>query len=101
MVVHVLHTEAEIAQVTQERHFDGASRQRTQSATVALMNPGKELLDAQQAYWDTNFASRPEMFGEAPSDPAQTALQLLKAEGRTKLLELGGGQGRDTFFFAR
>jgi SAM-dependent methyltransferase len=64
------------------------------------MDPTKDVLDAQRAYWDANFASRPEMFGEAPSDPAQRALELLKAEGRTELLELGGGQGRDTFFLA-
>ena len=36
-----------------------------------------------------------------PSDPARKALVLLKQEGKTSLLELGGGQGRDTFFFAR
>jgi SAM-dependent methyltransferase len=33
--------------------------------------------------------------------PAQKALELLKLESKTSLLELGGGQGRDTFFFAR
>ena len=41
------------------------------------------------------------MFGESRSDPAQKALDSLKQENKTKLLELGGGQGRDTFFFAR
>ncbi|SPE42855.1 hypothetical protein SBA3_690041 [Candidatus Sulfopaludibacter sp. SbA3] len=38
------------------------------------------------------------MFGDASSDPAQKALELLKAESKTSLLALGGGQGRDTFF---
>jgi SAM-dependent methyltransferase len=61
----------------------------------------QDTLNAQREYWDTNFATKPEMFGEAPSDPAQWALELLKAESRTNLLELGGGQGRDTFLFAR
>ncbi len=65
------------------------------------MEPAKDLLDTQRQFWDRNFASRPEMFGDAPSDPARWTLELLKAEARTKLLELGGGQGRDTFFFAR
>ena len=41
------------------------------------------------------------MFGQQPSEPAQKALELFKNEGVTKLLELGGGQGRDTFFFAQ
>jgi SAM-dependent methyltransferase len=59
------------------------------------------LIDAQREYWDRNFSERPEMFGEAPSTPAQKALELLQAEGKTALLELGCGQGRDTLFFAR
>jgi len=41
------------------------------------------------------------MFGDAPSDPAQRALELLTQEGKITLLELGGGQGRDTILFAR
>jgi len=41
------------------------------------------------------------MFGDAPSDPAQKALELLKLEAKKNLLELGGGQGRDSVFFAR
>jgi SAM-dependent methyltransferase len=65
------------------------------------MDPTKDVLNAQRQHWNTNFASRPEMFGDAPSDPAQRTLELLKREGKTRLLELGGGQGRDTFFFAR
>ncbi len=65
------------------------------------MDPTDDALNAQRHYWDTNFASRPEMFGDAPSEPAQKALELLKREARTILLELGGGQGRDTFFFAQ
>ena len=65
------------------------------------MDPTKDVLNAQRQFWDTNFATRPEMFGDTPSDPAHKALELLKLEGKTNLLELGGGQGRDTFFFAR
>jgi SAM-dependent methyltransferase len=41
------------------------------------------------------------MFGTEPSDPAQKAAELFKKEGRVKILELGGGQGRDTIFFAQ
>lgn len=69
--------------------------------TEAKMDPTNDVLNAQRQFWDTNFATRPEMFGDASSDPAQKALELLKLETKTSLLELGGGQGRDTFFFAR
>jgi SAM-dependent methyltransferase len=65
------------------------------------MNPSKDILNAQRQHWDTNFATRPEMFGEAPSEPAQRALELFTQEGKSTVLELGGGQGRDTFLFAR
>jgi SAM-dependent methyltransferase len=59
------------------------------------------VLDAQKQYWDKNFSERPEMSGDVPSDPAQKASELLKREGKTALLELGCGRGRDTLFFAR
>ncbi len=62
---------------------------------------GKEILDGQRAHWDTNFSQKPEMFGGEPSAPALKVADLFKQEGRTNLLELGGGQGRDTLFFAR
>jgi SAM-dependent methyltransferase len=60
-----------------------------------------ETLNAQQEHWEIIYSFKPEMFGESPSDPAQKALVLFKQEAKKKLLELGGGQGRDTFFFAR
>ena len=41
------------------------------------------------------------MFGLEPSEPARKTALLLNREGKTKILELGGGQGRDTLFFAR
>jgi SAM-dependent methyltransferase len=41
------------------------------------------------------------MFGALPSDPARIAAEMFKKEGKTAILELGGGQGRDTIFFAR
>lgn len=65
------------------------------------MDPTKYVLDAQCQFWKTNFSPKPEMFGDASSDPAQKALELLKLEGRASLLKLGGGQGWDTFLFAR
>jgi len=41
----------------------------------------------------------PILFGK--SDPAVKAAALFKKESKNRLLELGGGQGRDTLFFAR
>ena len=40
------------------------------------------------------------MFGTTPSEPARKAADLFKKEGADRILELGGGQGRDTLFFA-
>jgi SAM-dependent methyltransferase len=63
--------------------------------------PSKDILDRQGRHWDTTFAHKPDMFGGTPSEPAVKAAELFKREGKTHLLELGGGQGRDTVFFAR
>lgn len=59
------------------------------------------VLDGQQAHWEQCFAQYAEMFGELPSEPAQKAAQLFQKEHKTVILELGGGQGRDTMFFAQ
>ena len=58
-------------------------------------------LDAQRQHWESTFANRAEMFGEAPSEPARQAAELFKQQGVTDLLELGAGQGRDTLLFAQ
>lgn len=58
-------------------------------------------LNSQRERWERTFASRPDIFGGEPSYPAQKSAALFKAEGRHRILELGGGQGRDTLFFAR
>ena len=41
------------------------------------------------------------MYGDEPSQPARYTAELFKKEGKTKILELGSGQGRDTIFFAK
>ena len=61
----------------------------------------KDLLDAQRIHWQKTFVQNPEMFGSEPSQPARAAAELFEKEGKTSILELGGGQGRDTLFFAR
>jgi SAM-dependent methyltransferase len=61
----------------------------------------KDLLDAQRIHWQKTFVQNPEMFGSEPSQPARAATELFEKEGKTSILELGGGQGRDTLLFAR
>jgi len=58
-------------------------------------------INAQHTHWENTYLSNPEMYGEVPSYAAQKAIELFKKEGTTEILELGGGQGRDTFFFAK
>jgi SAM-dependent methyltransferase len=58
-------------------------------------------LDDQRRQWEDSFACRPDMFGAEPSAPALAAARLFKTEHVATVLELGGGQGRDTLFFAR
>ena len=58
-------------------------------------------VEGQREHWDANFSARPEMFGAEASRVAVAAAEAFRQEGRIVLLELGGGQGRDTLFFAR
>ena len=58
-------------------------------------------LENQQSHWEKTFASYAEMFGEEPSEPAKKAIRLFRQTGINKILELGGGQGRDTIYFAQ
>ncbi len=59
------------------------------------------VLDRQQAHWARTFTSHADMFGRVASDPAGAAMEWFQATSAAQLLELGPGQGRDTFFFAR
>ena len=61
----------------------------------------KNMLDAQQQHWNKTYSEEPDFFGEEPSYPAQKAAEVFRAEGKSKILELGAGQGRDTLFFAK
>ena len=61
----------------------------------------KETLRKQEQHWENTFSNKPNMFGNSPSNAALKAAELFKKEGKTSLLELGGGQGRDTLFFAQ
>jgi len=59
-----------------------------------------EALKAQREHWDRTFAEEAEIFGAAPSYPALKAAAIFRKERAVRVLELGGGQGRDTLFFA-
>ena len=63
--------------------------------------PVNDSLDAQRQQWETSFRQRPDMFGQAASDAATRAAELFRREGIRTVLELGGGQGRDSLYFSR
>ena len=58
------------------------------------------VLNRQNPHWENTYSSNPEMFGEEPSEPARKAAEIFKQEGKRNILELGGGQGRDTVYLA-
>ncbi len=55
----------------------------------------------QRAQWENALASVPDRYGTDPSDPGRAALAAFAEAGAHEILELGGGQGRDTLLFAR
>lgn len=61
----------------------------------------KDTLDKQYEHWENVFSEHSERFGDMPSVPAMEAIKLLKKEHKNRILELGGGQGRDTINFAQ
>lgn len=54
----------------------------------------------QQQRWDKTYAEREDFFGKLPSELAVSTIGLMGKSGVKKVLELGCGQGRDTWFFA-
>jgi SAM-dependent methyltransferase len=61
----------------------------------------KDILDKQCEHWDDRFSNFPDIFGKDESETARIAVDIFHREGVRKLLELGGGQGRDTIYFAQ
>jgi SAM-dependent methyltransferase len=57
-------------------------------------------LDAQKEHWERMLGQKPEMFGRAPSEAVHRAAEIFEREVGRRVLELGAGQGRDTFFLA-
>lgn len=60
----------------------------------------RDALDAQRQHWGGMLESRPDMFGADPSEAARRSVEILRQAGVRRILELGGGQGRDSLFFA-
>ncbi len=60
-----------------------------------------KVLNEQTHHWEKSFSRRSDMFGVDASQAAQKAAELFKKNGLKNILELGGGQGCDTLFFAR
>jgi SAM-dependent methyltransferase len=61
----------------------------------------QKKLDQQSQHWETNFSSKPEMFGLEPSIPAVKATKFFKENNIKNIVELGAGLGRDTIYFAQ
>lgn len=61
----------------------------------------RETLNGQGDHWEKTFQNKPDMFGVEPSYAARKAVDMFKEEDKTKVLELGSGQGRDTIFLAQ
>jgi SAM-dependent methyltransferase len=55
----------------------------------------------QQQHWEKVFTEESDLYGTEPSVPAQNATEVFKKENVIRILELGGGQGRDTLYFAQ
>jgi len=60
-----------------------------------------KILNQQSQHWESNFSSKPEMFGLDPSISAIKALKIFKSEKINRIVELGAGLGRDTIYFAK
>jgi len=47
----------------------------------------KKLLNLQSQHWESNFSSKPEMFGFEPSYSAKKALETFKKNNITNIIE--------------
>jgi SAM-dependent methyltransferase len=60
-----------------------------------------KALDGQRGHWERVFLQNPDMLGTDASRAGRYAAKLFKKEGVKDVLELGGGQGRDSVYLAR
>ena len=55
------------------------------------------LIASQREHWETTLQANPQMYGPEPSEPGRGAATRFATDGLSRVLELGAGQGRDTF----
>jgi len=60
-----------------------------------------QAVDGQREHWGITFEANPDMYGTDPSESGLAAAEAFAAAGHGSVLELGAGQGRDTFYLAR
>lgn len=67
------------------------------------MDCNKTGFDLQHPHWEKYWdcTQNPKLFAEPPSESAKKAVEIFKEKGITKILELGGGLGRDSLYFAK
>nr|WP_022661088.1 methyltransferase domain-containing selenoprotein MduS [Paucidesulfovibrio longus] len=65
------------------------------------MTPEHKPKKEQKSHWDEVFTESGAFFGEEPSQFAKVSLNLFQQNNVISLLELGCGQGRDSFLFAQ
>ncbi len=53
----------------------------------------------QRTHWESTYSKKSDFFGVEPSEFGLQAASLFEREGLKKIVELGAGQGRDTFLF--
>lgn len=61
--------------------------------------PDSSAIDGQRQHWRHTYAANPDMYGSHASEPGRYAVDLFTRERKHDVLELGAGQGRDTFAF--
>jgi SAM-dependent methyltransferase len=60
----------------------------------------REALDRQREQWQRALSEKADRYGLEPSAAALAACESFERIGARRLLELGGGQGRDSLLFA-
>lgn len=59
----------------------------------------ESVLDGQQGHWESMLSQTPDRFGLEPSESAVAASTRFQSDGVVTVVELGAGQGRDSFHF--
>lgn len=89
-----------VGPVTDPRTSTGETTQPANGAPQDPLSPqATTLISGQRAHWQATLAANPGMYGPEPSDAGHYAADRFRADGLTRVLELGAGQGRDSIGF--